>query len=49
MMKAETKLTLQCWKPTFLFSETYFQAIIFANNFENSYLLNSWPNSNAES
>ena len=25
----KTKLALQSWKPTFLFSETYFQTIIF--------------------
>ena len=28
-MKEKTKLALQSWKPTSLFSETYFQAIIF--------------------
>ena len=39
-MKEKNKLALQGWKLTFLFSETYFQAIIYENkNFELSYVL----------
>ena len=38
--KKKTKLAPQSWKPTFLFSEIYFQAIIFGEkNFEPPYIL----------
>ena len=51
--RKKNELTLQSWKPIFLFLETYFQAIIFEEkNFELSYILSRksfWPNSKTES
>ena len=32
--ETNTKLALQSWKPTFLFTETYFQAILDEQSFK---------------